>query len=109
MTYRHTRIACYAGYVVQAIVNLFPPLLFVRFQEEFGVTLPQLSLLVVVNFATQLATDLLATPFILRCGYRAAMLAAQALAASWLCRPDCPEPPTRDCSPRCSSAPSAAA
>ena len=84
MTYRHTRIACYTGYVVQAIINLFPPLLFVRFQEEFGVTLPQLSLLVVMNFSTQIATDLLATPFILRCGYRAAMLAAQALAAAGL-------------------------
>ena len=31
LTYRHTRIACYTGYVVQAIINLFPPLLFVRF------------------------------------------------------------------------------
>ena len=81
MTYRHTRIACYTGYVVQAIINLFPPLLFVQFQREFGVTLGQISLLVVANFATQITTDLVATPFILRFGYRPSMLAAQALAA----------------------------
>lgn len=81
LTYRHTRIACYAGYVIQAIINLFPPLLFARFREEFGVSLAQLTLVVTANFTTQITTDLVATPFILRCGYRASMIAAQICAA----------------------------
>ena len=82
--FRHTRAACHLGYVVQAIVNLFPPLLFARFHEELGVTLAQLSWIVTANFATQLATDLAATPFILRHGYRACMIAAQGTAAAGL-------------------------
>ena len=81
LDYRHTRAACYLGYVIQAIVNLFPPLLFVRFREEFGVSLAQLTLVVMVNFSTQITTDLVATPFILRYGYRVSMVAAQGCAA----------------------------
>ena len=100
MTYRHTRIACYTGYIVQAIINLFPPLLFVRFQEEFGVTLPQLSLLVVMNFSTQIATDLLARPL--------KRWPPPGLSASRSFRPCSPESPMRDFSPRCSLEPSAA-
>lgn len=79
-TTTHTRIACYTGYVIQAIVNLFPPLLFVQFREEFGVSITQLTLIVTANFATQITTDLAATPFILRYGYRVSMVAAQVCA-----------------------------
>ena len=39
MTYRHTLYASYLGYVTQAICNNLPPLLFVTFNERFGVSL----------------------------------------------------------------------
>ena len=59
MTYRHTLYASYLGYVTQAICNNLPPLLFVTFNERFGVSLGQLGLLVSINFAIQMLVDLL--------------------------------------------------
>ena len=35
MTFDHTRRACYAGYVTQAIVNNLAPLLFIVFQTRY--------------------------------------------------------------------------
>jgi len=37
MTFAHTRRACYAGYVTQAIVNNLVPLLFIVFQTQYAV------------------------------------------------------------------------
>lgn len=82
--YHHTKYACYIGYVVQAIVNNFVPLLFLTFQREFSITLNQLALLVSVNFGVQLAVDLLSPLFVDRIGYRASMLAAHFFAAAGL-------------------------
>lgn len=73
-----TRVACYGGYVVQALVNLYPPLLFVAFRNEFGLSYGQLTAIVAMNFCTQIATDLLATPFVMRFGYRWMAVAAMA-------------------------------
>ena len=47
--YRPTVRACFAGYVVQAIVNNLAPLLFVTFQAQFGISLSRITLLVSVN------------------------------------------------------------
>lgn len=77
-TFFHTRVACYGGYVVQALVNLYPPLLFVAFHSEFGLSYGRLTAIVAVNFCTQIVTDLLATPFVLRFGYRWMAVAAMA-------------------------------
>lgn len=75
-SFKHTKHACYIGYIVQAIVNNFVPLLFLTFQREFSVTLNQLALLVSVNFGVQLMVDLISPLFVDRIGYRAAMLGA---------------------------------
>lgn len=83
--YHHTKYACYIGYIVQAIVNNFVPLLFLTFQRELGVTFNQLSLLVSVNFGVQLAVDLISPLFADRIGYRASMLAAHFFTALGLC------------------------
>ncbi len=61
LTYRSTMAACYLGYVTQAIIVNFMPLLFVTFQKEFAVTLDKLGLLVTVMFVTQLLVDLVVT------------------------------------------------
>ena len=45
---KHTKIACYIGYIDQAIVNNLPPLLFVTFQQQFGVSLQLLGLTVLL-------------------------------------------------------------
>ena len=79
MTYRHTLYASYLGYITQAICNNLPPLLFVTFNERFGVTLGQLGLLVSINFFIQMAVDLLAARYVDRIGHRRAVVLAQAL------------------------------
>lgn len=76
--YRITIKAAYLGYVVQAIVNNFIPLLFVQFQSEFGIPLGKITLLITFNFGLQLLIDMFSTPFIERTGYRAAMIISNA-------------------------------
>lgn len=68
--YTHTIAACHIGYVSQAIVNNFIPLLFLTFQTEYGITFGRLSLIILINFATQLAVDLLAVKLVDKIGYR---------------------------------------
>lgn len=77
MTYRHTLYASYLGYITQAICNNLPPLLFVTFNERFGVTLGQLGLLVSINFFIQIVVDLLAARYVDRIGHRRAVVLAQ--------------------------------
>ena len=76
--YKMTIKAAYLGYVVQAIVNNFVPLLFVRMQSEFGMPLGRITLLITFNFGLQLLIDTFSTPFIEKIGYRASMLISNA-------------------------------
>ncbi len=76
LTYNHTLVACFIGYIVQAIVNNFVPLLFLTFQETYGISLARITFLVTLNFGIQLLVDLLAAFFVDKIGYRAAMCLA---------------------------------
>ena len=80
-TYKTTIFACFSGYVVQAVVNNFVPLLFVTFQSTYAIPLPQIALLVAVNFGVQLLVDFLATFFVDKVGYRPCIVLAQFCAA----------------------------
>lgn len=82
--YQKTISACFVGYIVQAIVNNFVPLLFLFFQRSYHIPLSQITLLVTFNFGLQLLVDLLSVGFIDKIGYRAAMILAHALAAAGL-------------------------
>ena len=79
-----TQRACFLGYIVQAVVNNFVPLLFLHFQSEFGIPLSQITLLITFNFGIQLLIDLLSSGFIDRIGYRASMILANLTAAAGL-------------------------
>lgn len=79
-SYRATLIACFLGYVTQAIAINLLPLLFVTFQREFAVSLEKLGLLVTVSFLVQMTVDLLASRFGDRLGYRAGSIAAHVCA-----------------------------
>ena len=46
MTYKHTKYASYIGYITQAIINNLPPLLFIIFNEELGISIEQLGILI---------------------------------------------------------------
>lgn len=78
---RHTILACYGGYITQAIVNNFMPLLFLIFRDSFGIALEQLTLLVTINFLVQLAVDLIAAKYVDRIGWRRCLVAAHIFAA----------------------------
>lgn len=79
--YLSTRLACYVGFVVQAIVNNFLPILFVALQDIYDLGYEKLARLIVVNFGTQIITDLSAPKILKYLGYRKASFFSQALAA----------------------------
>lgn len=79
--YQKTIIACFVGFIVQAIVNNFVPLLFVTFHQTYKIPLYQITFLVTINFGIQLGIDLLSVTFVDRIGYRASMVLAHAASA----------------------------
>lgn len=79
--YNHTLNACYLGYITQAIVNNFAPLLFLTFQSTYQISLDKIALLVSFNFGVQLLVDLLAARYVDRIGYRNSVVAAHIFAA----------------------------
>ncbi|MBE5758955.1 MAG: MFS transporter [Clostridiales bacterium] len=70
LTFEHTLIACYLGFISQAIIVNLAPLLFITFRSEFNIPLAQITLLVTVNFLVQLLTDLIAAFTVDKVGYR---------------------------------------
>lgn len=82
--YNKTVTACFVGYIVQAVVNNFVPLLFLTFQRAYDIPLSQITLLVTFNFGVQLLVDLLAIGFVDKIGYRVSMVIAHILSAAGL-------------------------
>jgi len=79
--YNKTITACFVGYIVQAIVNNFVPLLFLTFHRIYSIPLTRITLLVTLNFAIQLLVDLLSVGFVDRLGYRTCMVLAHMFSA----------------------------
>ncbi len=61
--FRGTKYACYYTYLSMSSVFCLPPMLFVTFHERYGISYTLLGTLVLANFVTQLAVDLLMTFF----------------------------------------------
>ena len=80
--YQKTMYACFIGYIVQAVINSFVPLLFVTFQNTYHIPLSQITLLITINFVVQLCVDLLSAGFVDKIGYRASMILAHICAAA---------------------------
>lgn len=74
--FRHTVTACFIGYMVQAIVCNFAPLLFVSWEKEFNISLPQLTTVVTLTFFTQIVIDLLSAKFADKIGYKKCLFGA---------------------------------
>lgn len=79
--YQSTVYACFVGYIVQAIVNNFVPLLFLTFHNSFGIPLIKITFLVTLNFGVQLVVDLASVGFVDRIGYRLSLMIAHGCAA----------------------------
>ena len=69
-SYNKTLYACFIGYIVQAIVNNFVPLLFLTFHSSYGIPMTRITLLITFNFGLQLLVDVLSVTFVDRIGYR---------------------------------------
>lgn len=82
--YGHTIYASYIGYITQAIVNNFVPLLFLTFQNQYEIGLGQIGLLVTINFGVQLTVDFFSAKFIDKIGYRTCIVAAHLFAVAGL-------------------------
>ena len=84
VSFQRTINACFAGYVVQAVVNNFVPLLFVMFQDSYQIPLSKITLLITVNFIFQLVIDILSAGFIDKIGYKTSVIIAHFCAAAGL-------------------------
>ncbi len=82
--YQKTIYACFTGYIVQAIINNFVPLLFLTFESAYHIPLSQITVLITFNFGVQLLVDLLSAGFIDKIGYRASIMLAHILSAAGL-------------------------
>lgn len=79
--YKCTIAASYIGYITQAAINNFIPLLFIHFGTEFGIGLEKISLLIMLNFGVQLSVDAAAVKLVDKIGYRPSIVAAHVFAA----------------------------
>ena len=82
--YNHTIYASYLGYITQAIVNNFAPLLFLTFSRSYLLGLEKIALITTVNFAIQLLVDLISAGVIDRIGYRVSVMAAHFFSSAGL-------------------------
>lgn len=69
-TFQGTKAACYIGYFVQAIINNLSPLLFVIYRNAFGISVERIGSLILINFLTQTAVDILAVKIVDKIGYK---------------------------------------
>lgn len=81
INYRSTIRSCYIGYISHAIVNHLVPLLFIIFQTQYKISFEMLGRLILLNFATQLVTDVITVRIVDRIGYRKLMVAAHFFAS----------------------------
>lgn len=79
--YKKTLVACYLGFVTQAITANFTPLLFLTFVNTYGVTFEKIAMIPLVFYLTQLLIDFAATKFADKIGYRTCVVASQVLSA----------------------------
>ena len=61
--YKRTKYVCYFTSMMMAAAFALPPLLFVTFQDLYGISYTRLGTLVLINFCIQLAVDLIFTFF----------------------------------------------
>ena len=79
--YRRTLIACYLGFITQAITANFAPLLFLRFHTEYSIPLGTVAIIPTAFFFTQLIVDVLCARFVDQIGYRRCVIASEVTSA----------------------------
>ncbi len=82
--YRKTKLACYLGFVTQAIAANFAPLLFLKFHKDYGISLGNIALISTVYFFMQLLIDVFCAKFVDRIGYRICIVVSEVCSAAGL-------------------------
>ncbi len=82
--YKKTLIACYLGFITQAITSNFAPLLFLTFKSSYQISLEMIALIPLVFYMTQLLVDLVAVKFADKVGYRPCVVVSQLVSAAGL-------------------------
>ena len=75
--YNHTLLACYLGFITQAISANFAPLLFLRFHSDYGIPLGRIALISTTFYITQLLIDVFCAKFVDRIGYRRSVVISE--------------------------------
>ncbi len=82
--YGKTLIACYLGFVTQAITANFAPLLFLTFHRSLEIPLGKIALIPSTFFITQLIVDVICAKYVDRIGYRLCVVASEIASAAGL-------------------------
>ena len=82
--YQKTLIACYLGFITQAITANFAPLLFLTFHRTYQISLGRIAFISTAFFFTQLLIDLFCAKYVDKIGYRKSVVASEVLSAAGL-------------------------
>ena len=82
--YQKTLIACYLGFITQAIAANFAPLLFLTFHRTYQISLGRIAFISTAFFFTQLLVDLFCAKYVDRIGYRRSVIASEVFSAAGL-------------------------
>ena len=79
--YRKTLLACYLGFITQAITANFAPLLFLKIHTDYSISMGQIALIPTAFFLTQLLVDLFCARFVDSIGYRRSVVVSEIASA----------------------------
>ena len=82
--YTKTLLACYLGFITQAITANFTPLLFLTFHNDYSIPLGTIALIPTVFFITQIIVDIICAKYVDRIGYRLSIVASSFCSAAGL-------------------------
>ena len=75
--YQKTLIACYMGFITQAIAANFAPLLFLKFHTDYNIPLGRIALISTTFYFTQLVVDVFCARFVDKIGYRKSVVVSE--------------------------------
>lgn len=82
--YKKTKLACYLGFITQAVAANFAPLLFLKFYTDYDISLGNIALISTFFFFTQLLVDLFCAKYVDKIGYRVCIVASEVCSAAGL-------------------------
>lgn len=79
--YKKTLLACYLGFITQAIAANFAPLIFLTLHTGYDISLGKIAMIPTLFYFTQLLVDLFCAKFVDKIGYRVSAVASEVFSA----------------------------